>query len=402
MKIEQCTVLVLVLGSACLMAPAADTIDGGAVGATADASAAGASDVAGSNVGNTRLKPSNVPPAMTLGAPGDWIFNSKTCSRNPEIDTATGKVSNCEGQKFIYRDIVQADTSQGSLPAGLFLANRFVVEQGMTVTVTGNRPLIVVALSDVVLSGQLQATVDDIHRDQANGGGADGPSKLSDGLGIGGGTRPRGTSGAGGGSFCGVGGAGRGTGADLAPGGKSYGNVANVPLLGGSSGGAGPYPSSGAGGGAIQIVSAVKIEVAATGVIHVGGGGGGWAGSGGGSGGAILLEAPAIRVVGTLAANGGGGGESGSDNVGSNASASDRLAPGGGPGRAATGGGGDGSAGATPNGADGTKGGGGGGGAGRIRLNTATGTADTTGATLSPGAATPCFSQGMVSQPAQP
>jgi hypothetical protein len=84
----------------------------------------------------------------------------------------------------------------------------------------------------------------------------------------------------------------------------------------GNDGGAG-----GRGGGAVYLVSAATIGIAAGAGIYAGGGGGGGGtrisgsgdagGGGGGSGGSIFLEAPAIRSGGILAANGGGGGGGG-------------------------------------------------------------------------------------------
>ena len=172
-----------------------------------------------------------------------------------------------------------------------------------------------------------------------------------------------------------------------------------VPLRGGCTGGKAPPGGYlvAAGGGAIQIVSATKIEISGSGSIDVGGGGGmatpwtsGMPGTGGGGGGAILLEAPSITLRGAdviLAAKGGGGGGTGMNLDGTaqaigengrlveapaqggvfNASflkggngGTTQVAPGAGPGCGAQ----------TPCSTATKHGAGGGGGAGRIRFNT--------------------------------
>jgi len=108
--------------------------------------------------------------------------------------------------------------------------------------------------------------------------------------------------------------------------GDSCGTSSLEPLIGGSGGGAGgidPNPNTrsggrgGGGGGGLQI--SVSGTLLVTGSIDAAGAGGenGFAGvssgnvgggGGGGSGGSILLEAGSLMVPGTITANGGGGG----------------------------------------------------------------------------------------------
>jgi hypothetical protein len=333
---------------------------------------------------------SNVPAATPLVTSGDWVFSTQTCGASTvQIDTTKGIVNGCDPtmQFFSYAAITQSDMSLGSLPAALFVTGKFTIQPGMTVTVVGNLPLIVLALDDVNIGGLLNGS-----RGVAGGGIASSAFTKGNGPG-GGGPAMAGAGAGGGGGFCGLGGAGGGNGG---MGGTSYGNASDVPLLGGSAGG-GAGQNSGTGGGAVQIVSATSLQVTGLGVIQVGGGGGTWGGSGAGSGGAILLEAPMISIAGTLAANGGGGGggntlcNTGQDGQPSATPAAGDTCP--------TNPGGAGAAGSTINGAAPASGmfGGGGGAAGRIRLNTMSGAA-TIGpsAVISPAPATTCTTQGMI------
>ncbi len=344
---------------------------------------------AGAKPGILGFVASNVPASTPLIATGDLVFSTQTCSRaSVEIDTAKGIVNGCDPQMqaFSYTAITQSDTSLGSLPAALFVTNKFTIQTGMTVTVVGNLPLVVVALGDANISGLLDAS-------RGVGGGGIATRGNQKGNGQGGGGAAAAGEGAGGAGFCGVGGDGA---SNTGSGGKSYGNAANVPLLGGSAGGSAAQ-GSGAGGGAVQIISATSVQVTAPGVIHVGGAGGSWEGSAGGSGGAILLEAPTISIAGTLAANGGGGGggdtqcNSGQDaQAGATPAAGDKCPDN--PGAA-------GAAGSTIDGATPASGmvGGGGGAVGRIRLNTTSGAATIgSSAVISPAPTTTCATQGMI------
>ena len=98
----------------------------------------------------------------------------------------------------------------------------------------------------------------------------------------------------------------------------AYGNVALVPLRGGSGGGGAAGllgGGGGGGGGAIRIASSVSISIAGS-VVANGGGASGTGGSsyagGGGSGGAIHLIAPIISGAGAIQALGGVSTSSGS------------------------------------------------------------------------------------------
>ncbi len=104
-------------------------------------------------------------------------------------------------------------------------------------------------------------------------------------------------------------------------GGRAYGNVFILPLVGGSGGGGGDEISpgipggGGSGGGALLIASSEAIRL--DGTIRADGGAGGediggfFLGGGGGSGGALRLVAPVISGAGTLSADGGARGTNG-------------------------------------------------------------------------------------------
>jgi hypothetical protein len=275
--------------------------------------------------------------------------------------------------------------------------------------VQGDLPLVIVSLGDVTLDSNAAILANSASALDylGPGGAAEQGNENTKGLGPGGG--PAGNTmtyiGAGGGSFCGLGGAGGGATAQS----PAYGSADLRPLQGGSSGGSGTGDpgGSGAGGGAIQIVAAGTITVGANAYITVGGQGAhsciGGACSAGGSGGAILLEAPTVKVAGILAANGGAGGSGqtpGSDGLPLSGGTAPTAAPGGSAAAGSAAAGGNGSAGAATAGSAGHAGsstvipGGGGGGGGWIRINTRSGLATLTGATLSPDTTTRCATQG--------
>lgn len=307
------------------------------------------------------------------------------------IDTDLGTVTDASGS----RTVSSAALSVG-LPVGLFIIKTKSFKTGGNVTVVGTRALAIVSAGVVRIDHIVSVSA----RTQVNGPGA----MTTDTSCLGGGTPPgnaKGHAGAGGGGFGTAGGRG-GTGGIPVIQGGSAGGVSGttelVPLRGGCPGtreatSDGDY-TAGGGGGAIQIVSGEKIEVADGGFVAANGSGGGKFkginnvceigtpcdhGDSGGAGGGILLEAPLVTVssLGGIVANGGGGG----CNVNGAGAPGDLTAtPAAGSICAQDGSkGGDGGAGASTgqNGGNGTGtspvGGGGGGGAGRVRVNIAAG-----------------------------
>jgi len=282
-----------------------------------------------------------------------------------------------------------------------------------TVKVTGTAPLIAVASGAITIAGRIdlsaaQGTAGPGASEASLGAGGDGQSAYISGADV------QVSSGGGGGGYGTAGGGGSGGAGRAAPGIGGpiyYGLQPGDPLVGGARGGRGgcrngPCIDGGAGGGALQLSSAISITILPLGVITAagaGGSGGGWqavGGGGGGAGGEILLEAPSIVVAGTLAANGGGGGGAGGNGSYNTPQGQagedghDSATPAlGGPGGIPMGSdGGSGAAGTADgfheaqNGHAGfSEGGGGGGGAGRIWLrHRATIPPDRTGSTISP------------------
>ncbi|ACY14632.1 hypothetical protein [Haliangium ochraceum] len=261
---------------------------------------------------------------------------------------------------------------------------------GGTVSVTGSRPLVVIAQDEIIINGELSGAANlqtpgpggflPGEGEQSGAGGDGSNDNLDDG---GGGGAGHATAGARGGhgdcGGCDLGGAG----------GQAYGDQGQTRLFGGSGGGAAgnscDAPPGGAGGGAIQLTAGVRIEIGGDGSIHVGGGGGSGGsncpgnaggGGGGGAGGSIYLQAPVVNNVGTLAANGGGGGSGrgNTSNPGQNGKASTEVASGGSSGGGVGGNGGCGGASGDSScpqtGEDNEANGGGGGGAvGRIAVS---------------------------------
>lgn len=374
--------------TACSATPASvATPDGGLPDSAVDSASGGLLGFTPSNVDLSGMDLSNV---------GDFVVSETNCT------IASGELlASCgDGASVLaYKLATQTDGSK----VGVYVARSIRIEAAAQLTVEGNYPVVLVALDQISILGRLIAAG---KADTAVGGGATQTASNTKGGGPGGGGAGSTSSAAGGGSYCGLGGAGAVESGNPAPGGTAYGTAALSPLVGGSGGGDG-NGNGGAGGGALQLVAKNSVTVAAGGSIHVGGGGGEFGGAaltqeaaGGGSGGAILLEAAAVTVAGTLAANGGGGGEGALGNAGADASGDDQPALGGNDVTKGSNGG-NGSAGAS---VDGTAGavmagftaGAGGGGAGRIRINTKSGAAILTAATLSPATSTPCATQGTL------
>lgn len=230
-------------------------------------------------------------------------------------------------------------SSNTTLASGTYNFTSFTIDPGVTVTVTGNQPLVIYATGNVTINGTLSAN---------GGNGGDGITYTSGGiagLGVAGGadgaagnysgsTGPLpGAAGLGpgaggaGGNWSGGGGAGYSvTGQDASPtdglGGPSYNDTLITMVTGGSGGGGGSggygcgSGGGGGGGGYISITTCTTMTIASGALISANGGNGGsdgtgnCGGGGAGSGGSIVLQANSIVNDGMVTALGGNGGAS--------------------------------------------------------------------------------------------
>jgi hypothetical protein len=279
----------------------------------------------------------------------------------------------------------------------LVRATDMTIMAGVTITAQGSRPLVLVAMGTLTLSGTIDVSS---HAGGITGAAANDPacpiSVVAQGQQAG-----QNTAGGGaGGSFGSAGGAGGVPGGSMEgalPGAAVDGTQLTVVRSGcpGGNGGVdhdGGFGAGGASGGAVYLMATTKIYLEGGVILANGAAGGGGSnvnvadapgGGGGGAGGLVMLDSPNIEIQGgTVMANGGGGGggQGTGPSPGRNGDEPMSTAPfvgaAGGAGGAQAGMGGPGSStlGPGPGGAGtafasgGGAGGGGGGGAGVIRI----------------------------------
>ncbi len=262
--------------------------------------------------------PSHIQPVYSLTAPAVVVDAAST------VDTSKRTIALNGAAAAVSPDIVFSD--------GAAIWSVDTLTTNASLTVIGDRPLVIVARGDVTINSVVLVY---------GSGGVAGPGGAPPATGAG-----KGTSGTKlGGDASGGGGAGHGTaggvgGDKAAVKGGAFGPLANAlgALLGGSGGGhGGGYTAGvcggrargGAGGGALQISSVGKIVVNSAGGVDVGGGGGAGGcknngldkysgGGGGGAGGLVFFEAVGgivINAGAVLEASGGAGGEGGDNNT---------------------------------------------------------------------------------------
>jgi hypothetical protein len=262
--------------------------------------------------------PSHIQPVYSLTA-GAVVVNSASF-----VDTKNRTIALNGASPVVSPDIVFSD--------GVAVWSVDSLTTNARLTITGDRPLVIVALHDVVINFTVSAF---------GTGATPGPGGAAPGVGAGkGGNGTKTGNDASGGGGAGHGTPGNAGGDKAAVTGGVLGPLTNgngALLIGGSGGGnGGGYAAGvcggrgrgGAGGGALQISAVGSIVINSNGGIDVGGGGGGGGckdnggdkysgGGGGGAGGLVYLESVAgitVTIGGTIEASGGGGGEGGDSN----------------------------------------------------------------------------------------
>lgn len=408
----------------CYLAPAACGVDGGCQyvftpGAMCDGGTCLADGGCGVAPSPFSYVPSNFNPALYPAPDAGVVLGCANAEINANADGGSRILNWCASaaQPVLY-DVVL----DGGAPALLAVMASLDVTTSGTLSLTGERPVILAVYGNATIAGQVVARP--VSGRSAAGSSpppGQGPSPHC-GAGTGGnGATNNGTSAGGGGGAFGTNGAAGGN--ALGAGTMSFGvaGVANgaselVPLRGGCAGGNGGTRADsnkgGAGGGAVQLSVGGSLTISGrVGAPGLGGEGGnvsndtGAGAGGGGSGGALLLEAASLTLSsgGVLSVNGGGGGEGDNDpgggqagNPGQPGRLTDAMpAPGGTGANGPNGGAGGAGTVAPVAGSDGAAGGnlpgggGGGGSVGRLRLNVS-GTCSLSAGVVSPGATGNC------------
>jgi hypothetical protein len=317
-------------GSATPLEPGAVGVAGGSLPGSGGGGAGGAGgSMAGPDAGGTAGLGADTgpPPPMWDYTPSN--FDAEAVGAGVPDGThvvldcgdATFDSSDQEFDGFCDEEPVVTVVKQvdGSEAVVLAMAS-LVIAQGSSLTLSGDRPVIVAVYGDAKIAGLLSA---------GGATGVDGPGAgraCAMGAGSSGGMSPGGNSGSGGGSGGGFGspggsGGSNGTSGTRVDGGGEEGDDTLVPLRGGCPGGKGGVrmemalpAAGGGGGGAVQVSARGKLTIGGTVSAPGGGGGGGEdakdGGAGGGSGGAILLEGSPVAIGpdAFVTANGGGGG----------------------------------------------------------------------------------------------
>jgi hypothetical protein len=314
------------------------------------------------DTGGTCLAFSNVPQDLV------WKASAVTVvSASGIIHTETGKIDGLrDAGTGVINGILFTPVTQTNGPTlGVFAFRALTVNAGVTLTVAGANPLVILGQESIAVQGTILVRGADSAKVLSTGGPNAGGTGVAGGASGGAGsntyaqgaTKGSGTgagaigiagvhygNGGGGAGFCWGGGGGMGDRPSIAGaagtktaggaggynggdggrggnGGAPYGAGSLVPLLGGSGGGGGYSDTDcnpcgggsggGAGGGAIQISCHGTVTIAGTLDCSGGSAGDAWGGGGGGgSGGAILVEAPVVATVSGshLVAPGGRGG----------------------------------------------------------------------------------------------
>ena len=302
----------------------ASTDGGGGTDATTDATTDAADDAPDVRPdAGVLITPSHIQPAYSLTAP------NVTIATDSVVDTTARTITIGAAAPVPLANLIHSETF------AVWSVGSFVLGPNVTLTLTGTRPLVIVAASTFELHGHIAAYGDMSNPGVGGLAAASGPGAGGDGA------KPSASniSGGGGGGHATAGGGGGKIGAGVAGTAGPAANANGALLIGGSGGGrGGGYAAAlcsdatrgrgGVGGGAIQVSAIGAILVASTGSVDVGGGGGFGGckgngsdnfrgGGGGGAGGLVFLESVAgveVQAGAELAAAGGAGGEGGDSN----------------------------------------------------------------------------------------
>lgn len=220
-----------------------------------------------------------------------------------------------------------------SIPLCVVPATAITIPQGSTVTVIGNRPLVLLSTSTITIDGTLDASSTPARTgpsaDNGPCGNANGPGNGFQG------------GGGGGGSYGTAGGNGANSPSSFGGGAAAAPNLAGFTAgCRGNKGGngIGDGGNGGHSGGAVLLLAAQTVTVSQNGTVNASGAGGnagrpgGGGGGGGGTGGTIVFDAMTVNVSGKCFANGGagaGGANNGPARDGGQSTAPDKAAIGG-------------------------------------------------------------------------
>ena len=271
------------------------------------------------------FRPSHIAPVYSLTAPNVVIMTDAV------VDTFAQTIKVGTAAPTVLTNMVVSNN------VAVWSVGSFFIQNGSRLTVTGSRPLVVVAATTVDIAGHIDASGSDATPGPGGFAAASGTAKGADGV------KPGSSDASGGGGAGNATAGGNGGTRSSATGGAGgpVDNATGALLVGGSGGGnGGGFPAAkctdptrgrgGVGGGAIQFSAVGMLTI--TGSIDLGGGGGSGGceddpssddyrgGGGGGAAGVAFFESATgilFDVNAEIAAVGGGGGEGGeSGNMG--------------------------------------------------------------------------------------
>ena len=280
----------------------------------------------------------SVDPVLSVGLnPNDFMMDSLGVFdpvADVVIDTDALTISGLPGTTGTTQ---LANVGFGSYQIAVFTFDSFELDAGVTLTATGSRPLALLSLNNLTVSGTIDVSAEFnlLGGRVAGPGGGDGGDGFSTGFqekdgypaagapALSVGQLEEAGSGGSGGGFGGAGGHGGRQGSASGVGGIAYADL-DFAVQGGSGGSAAGLGangntflvSGGGGGGGIELGAVLNVTINTTGVVLANGGAGKstahfaspGGGGGGGAGGGILVHGTDVTQNGMLLAEGGIGG----------------------------------------------------------------------------------------------